>query len=128
MLGCTYVRCQFEEGHMNSKVPISKTTNDKLAQVLELRLDEYTKAVDLFRNLLKKVERLEKALPNLDLETHFFKYKRLLEYQLLLGFINLDLITSIRIYLKAEFKYESSFSARQVHVIITEGLKENIPL
>ncbi len=49
---------------------------------------------------------------------------RILEFKMLIGFISLDLTSSTRAYLKAEYQYEGLFSLRQFIVVINEGYKK----
>lgn len=103
---------------------ISKDDKDKLLKKLGINFEQVTKDVDDTRKLLITSSDYETIITNLDIEHDFSNYKRLLEYRLLVGLLYLDLLTSVRIYLKADFRYEELYSTRQVNVIITEGFKQ----
>jgi hypothetical protein len=109
---------------MNDFPEISKEKREKINNDLGETLAQIIKDVDASRKLIIQANLYEEKSKEINISLDFSSYKRLIEYRLLVGLLYIDLLTLVRVYLKAQYKYEELFSLRQINVILTEGLKK----
>tara|TARA_A100000171_G_scaffold27967_1_gene26057 strand:+ start:1143 stop:1970 length:828 start_codon:yes stop_codon:yes gene_type:complete len=106
---------------------MTKKTELRLLQSIELGIESVTGPLDEVRNSIKKVKLMTNFMAEHELSTEdklFDNVEKLLEYRVLIGLIYLDLSSSIRAYLKSKYAYEQLFSTKQILVIINEGYKQ----
>lgn len=107
--------------------PMTKETEAKLLESIELGIEYVSKSVDKARDLIKNAKLLTTLMTEnkLSIEDNIFnKFEKILEYRMLIGFIYLDLSSALRAHLKSKFTYEKLFSLRQIIIIINEGYKQ----
>lgn len=109
---------------MKVSTPISKERKEQINKALGVTLEQIIKDLDDSRKLLRLANLYESKSSQLEITIDFSSQKRLIEYRLLIGLLYVDLLTLVRLYLKAEYRYEELFSLRQINVILTEGLKK----
>jgi hypothetical protein len=108
-------------------IPVSKETEIRLIKSLESSIGYVSKSIDETRNLISKINLIEKFLKENELNSGnetFVGLKKMLEYRMLLGIIILDLASATRAHFNSKYTYEKLFSIRQIIVIINEGYKQ----
>lgn len=101
---------------------ITKQTKDELSRISELYIEIQTKVIDDTFKLSKSIDNeINKAKVSNPIINNL---QRLTDYRLFIDILILDLTTSARIYLNAKSNYETTFSSRQIIVIINEGYKK----
>ena len=105
-----------------SKQSITEQTRKELLELTEKDLEVKSKSLDRSREQVQLIATITKAFGTSTPELN--DLSRLLEFKMLIGFISLDLTTSTRSYLRAEFQYEGLFALRSFIVVINEGYKK----
>jgi hypothetical protein len=113
---------------INDRVPISKESKDKLSEETFLNIELFSQVVDDIRRSIEVIKitcsNLKKKDESFETSNEILHLIRLSEYRLLIGLIWLDIASSIRVYLKAELKYEGIYASKQLIITINEAYKK----
>jgi hypothetical protein len=111
---------------MSEKELISEEGKRRLLLVLKETMQETVKQLDIIRPFINDMTLMGENRKILGLEPSSVEYGlvRLNEYNMLIGFISLDLICAYRVYLKAEDAYEVMYATKHLVVILNEGYKK----
>ncbi|MEM9650031.1 MAG: hypothetical protein AAF969_16250, partial [Bacteroidota bacterium] len=101
------------------------TTKETRLTLIKYTADEIVKRSNSLEQTRKQIQLIEKTKKFFGLTSKDLNdISRILEFKILIGLISLDLTTSVRAYLKAEYQYEGQFFLRQFAVVINEGYKK----
>src|SRR3569623_2116940 len=111
---------------MSEKKPITEEGKARLMQILKETIEVNMGQMDIIRPFIKDMIQMGKSRQTLGLEPSSVEHGliRLSEYNLLLGFISLDLCTAYRVYLKADINYEVMYATKHLIVILNEAYKK----
>lgn len=111
---------------MSDKKPITEEGKQRLLFITKGTIQETAKQLDTIRPFIKDMKAMGENRTMLGLEPSSVEYGliRLNEYNMLIGFISLDLLCAYRLYLKAEEAYEVMYATKHLIVILNEGYKK----
>lgn len=110
--------------------PISSESKAKLILETSRSMQEVTHLIDQARFSIRKIDAAALVFPDSQKnmgngfpdEQHHIR--RLAEYTLVLGLIQLDISSAFRIYLKGDEPYDTIYASKQLLVTINEGYKQ----
>lgn len=113
---------------MNGRMPISEESKDILSKETFLNIQVFSKVIDDIRRSIQVINincsNLKKIDESFETSKETLSLIRLSEYRLLVGLIWLDIASALRVYLKAELKYEVIYSSKHLIITISEGYKK----
>jgi hypothetical protein len=111
---------------MSEKKLITEEGKARLLLVMKETIEFNTGQMDMIRPFIKNIAQMGESRETLGLGPSSVEHGliRLSEYNLLLGFISLDLCAAYRVYLKADINYEVMYATKHLIVILNEAYKK----
>lgn len=111
---------------MSEKQPITEEGKARLLQIMKETIEFNSSQMDVIRPFIKDLTQMGESRKAQGLEPSFVEHGliRLSEYNLLLGFISLDLCAAYRVYLKSDINYEVMYATKHLIVILNEAYKK----